>query len=95
MRRYDLMTNYRCGSAIEEMEPSDDGEWIRYDDIEHLLGWDCDCAGGPQGQGLVDLPHDPTCKSLCHCDCITSGNANKPKQHGADPHAKNCNIYRS
>src|SRR3990167_4455471 len=27
------------------------------------------------------------------CDCIASGNAAKPKQHGADPHAKNCAIY--
>lgn len=27
------------------------------------------------------------------CDCIASGNQNKPKQHGADPHAKNCAIY--
>jgi len=28
-----------------------------------------------------------------NCDCITSGNAAKPKQHGADPHAKNCRVY--
>lgn len=28
-----------------------------------------------------------------HCDCIASGNPNKPKQHGADPHAKNCAVY--
>lgn len=27
------------------------------------------------------------------CDCITSGNPAKPKQHGADPHAKNCAVY--
>ena len=27
------------------------------------------------------------------CDCIVSGNALKPKQHGADPHAKNCTVY--
>lgn len=33
MKRYDLITNYRCGSAIEEMEPSDDGEWVRYEDV--------------------------------------------------------------
>jgi hypothetical protein len=30
-----------------------------------------------------------------HCDCIASGNTEKPKQDGADPHAKNCAIYRS
>ena len=29
------------------------------------------------------------------CDCIASGNTNKPKQHGADPHAKNCAVYRT
>jgi hypothetical protein len=27
------------------------------------------------------------------CDCIASGNTNKPKQHGADPHAKTCESY--
>lgn len=27
------------------------------------------------------------------CDCIESGNKNKPKQHGSDPHAKNCAVY--
>jgi hypothetical protein len=32
-QRYDLVTNYRCGDAIEEMEPSDDGEWVRYADV--------------------------------------------------------------
>jgi hypothetical protein len=37
MARYDLVTNYRCGSAIEEMEPSDDGEWVRYEDIQSQL----------------------------------------------------------
>lgn len=29
------------------------------------------------------------------CDCIVSGNVNKPKQHGADAHAKNCAIYQT
>jgi len=37
LRRYDLVTNYRCGSAVEEMERSDiDGEWIRYEEYEQL-----------------------------------------------------------
>ncbi len=31
-QRYDLVTNYRCGDAIEEMERADDGEWMRFDD---------------------------------------------------------------
>lgn len=29
------------------------------------------------------------------CDCIASGNTKKPKQHGADPHAKNCRVYQT
>ena len=31
------MTNYRCGSTIEEMERADDGEWVRYEDVERVL----------------------------------------------------------
>jgi len=38
VQRYDLMTNYRAGSSIEEMEKSDDGEWIRVDDVLAVLG---------------------------------------------------------
>lgn len=30
---------------------------------------------------------------MAECDCIASGNVEKPKQHGADSHAKNCAIY--
>ena len=30
---------------------------------------------------------------MTNCDCITSGFVNKPKQHGVDPHAKNCIFY--
>ena len=32
-RRYDLITNYRAGSSIEEMEPADDGDWIRWEGV--------------------------------------------------------------
>ena len=35
--RYDLITNYRAGSSIEEMERADDGEWVRYEDVEVAL----------------------------------------------------------
>ena len=35
--RYDLLTFYRCGSAIEEMTRADDGEWVRYADVESQL----------------------------------------------------------
>ena len=37
LKRYDLVTNYRCGSSIEEMEPSDDGEWVRYEQVADRL----------------------------------------------------------
>jgi hypothetical protein len=92
MKRYDLVQVNACYTTDHQMEPSEDGEWVRYEDVEHALGWDCDCDGGPQGDGLVSLPHKPNCKHL-RCDCIASGNTNKPKQHGADPHAKNCAVY--
>ncbi len=36
-KRYDLITNYRAGSAIEEMERADDGEWIRFEDVQAEL----------------------------------------------------------
>lgn len=36
-QRYDLMTNNRCGSSIEEMEPADDGVWVRWEDVEVAL----------------------------------------------------------
>jgi hypothetical protein len=32
--RYDLVTNYRCGDAIEELERNDTGgEWVRWEDV--------------------------------------------------------------
>lgn len=37
MKRYDLITNYRCGSAVEEMEPADDGEWVRYEEVAAVI----------------------------------------------------------
>jgi len=36
-KRYDLITNYRCGSSIEEMELADDGEWVRWESVEAEL----------------------------------------------------------
>lgn len=32
-KRYDLVTNYRCGSSIEELEPAEDGEWVRWETL--------------------------------------------------------------
>lgn len=37
MKRYDLITNYRCGSSIEEMEPADEGEWVRWESVASRL----------------------------------------------------------
>jgi hypothetical protein len=35
MRRYDLVTNYRAGGSIEEMERADEyGDWVRWEDVE-------------------------------------------------------------
>lgn len=48
MKRYDLVTNYRAGSSIEEMEPSEDGEWIRYEDHEAIV------AGYEQRMALIN-----------------------------------------
>jgi hypothetical protein len=33
-KRYDMVTNYRCGQSVDELEPSDDGEWVRFEDID-------------------------------------------------------------
>jgi hypothetical protein len=38
VKRYDLVVNYRCGQSIEEMEPSDVGDWVRWEDVEAALG---------------------------------------------------------
>jgi len=46
MKRYDLITNFRCGASIEEMELADEGEWVRYEDI-------ADCALCSIEDGLV------------------------------------------
>lgn len=35
-KRYDLVTNYRCGSSIEEMEPADEGEWVRWEEVAEV-----------------------------------------------------------
>lgn len=48
MKRYDLITNYRAGSSIEEMEPSDDGEWVRFEDAVGII------AGYEQRMALIN-----------------------------------------
>ena len=36
--RYDLVTNYRCGDAIEEMESADEnGTWVKASDLDAIL----------------------------------------------------------
>lgn len=36
-KRYDLVSNYRCGASIEEMEQADEGEWVRYENLQPVL----------------------------------------------------------
>lgn len=36
MKRYDLVPNYRCGEVVDEMELSDDGEWVRFENVTAL-----------------------------------------------------------
>ena len=35
--RYDMVTNYRCGESIDELEKADDGEWVRVETVLALL----------------------------------------------------------
>lgn len=57
--RYDLVTNYRCGSSIEEMEHSDDGEWIRYEDVEAMIRA---AQGTPPGLKALVLRWQRACR---------------------------------
>jgi len=57
--RYDLVTHYRCGDAVEEMEPSEGGDYVRFDDLEAAL-----LAGVPPAE-----PGVPGSEVLCEaCD---------------------------
>jgi hypothetical protein len=66
----------------------------RYDYARVLLGrfaTDHEMLLRPEG---VWVRWADVCASLdALCDCAASGHADKPKQHGADPHAKNCQVY--
>ncbi len=33
-RRYDLETTYSCGSSSDEMKRREDGDWVRWEDLE-------------------------------------------------------------
>lgn len=45
--KFDLMTNYRCGASIEEMELSNEyGEWVKAADLDRILA----------GQGAQEQP---------------------------------------
>lgn len=37
LARYDLITYYRCGASIEEMTPSENGDWVKFADVEAAL----------------------------------------------------------
>jgi hypothetical protein len=38
--RSDMVTNYRCGESIDELEPASDGEWVRVETVLALLAKD-------------------------------------------------------
>ena len=63
MKRYDLVTNYRCGSAIEEMERNDeDGEWVRYEDVSPAAGRVTNAgqqATSPAPENLITEEQEP------------------------------------
>ncbi len=37
MQRYDLVTSYRCGTSVDEMTRADEGEWVRWEDVDASL----------------------------------------------------------
>lgn len=92
LKRFDLITNNRCGDSIEEMEPSDDGEWVRFEDVAPLatacrldgcrqLGaGEIVCGGGHAGVGcgltMMDL------RDVYRCgDCTTPFHRSCLKAH--------------
>ena len=32
--RYELTPHYRCGDVCDEMDPDDDGSWVKFEDYE-------------------------------------------------------------
>ena len=34
MIRYDMVRSDRCGTTVDELKPSDDGDWVRYEDVQ-------------------------------------------------------------
>ncbi len=91
MKRYDLVQVNSCYTTDHQMERADDGEWIRYEDVDQFIER---CAELRNSSPNAFYAHvDAFCKSAV-CDCAASrGNDAKPKQHGADPHAKDCRVY--
>jgi hypothetical protein len=37
LERWDLVTNYRCGGSIEELEVSEEGDLVRFEDVRDML----------------------------------------------------------
>lgn len=68
MKRYDLLQVNACYTSDHEMEPADDGEWVRYEEVSgiiagyeqrlSLIHWWSEKATGPQhvGAGVTDTP---------------------------------------
>jgi hypothetical protein len=50
VQRFDLVPNYRCGSVIDEMERSADGDWVRYEDVAEALAREAAALLEPVGE---------------------------------------------
>lgn len=56
LTRYDLVTNGQHYYTIQEMEPADLGDWVRYEDIEPLLA--SPSLPSPAWQAIETAPKD-------------------------------------
>jgi len=64
--RFDLVTNYRAGSSIEEMERADDGEWVRYEDV---VAEQARLRTALEGQPIETCPKDRSWFLAWDADC--------------------------
>jgi hypothetical protein len=72
--RYDLVTHYRCGDAVEEMAPSEGGDYVRFDELEAVLGdfdEDEDPDFEPDEYHPGWCPYSGEPEDICPCsDCM-------------------------
>ena len=54
---------------------------------------EADALAHPHVRAVVIHPCPGVVADRAPCDCAAAGNVAKPKQHGADQHAKGCAVY--